>query len=152
MAAKELREFFRTKKAKAAPGNIDWAGRKKAWVDAIERLYRRITQDYLSGLQKDGLVRISYTPKTIHEDYIGEYEVRELVLHVGGEKVVFSPKGTNIVGASGRIDLRGDMGEVTIVLQPRVRWCVVLTRTPTLKTVPLDEESLLMALKSVMQQ
>lgn len=152
MAAKNLREFFRAKKVKAAPGNIDWAARKKAWVEAIDRLYNKITQDYLSGLQKDGLVSISYTTKTLHEDYIGEYEVRELVLRVGGERVVFSPKGRNIIGASGRIDLRGDMGEVTMVLQPRGRWCIVLTRTPTLKTVPLDEESLLTTLKSVMQQ
>ena len=40
------------------------------------------------------------------EFFIGVYKIQELVLRVSDEEVVFSPKGTNIVGAQGRIERR----------------------------------------------
>ena len=46
----------------------------------------------------------------------------------------------------------GEMGERTLVLQPRDRWGIVVARTPTLKVVPLNESSLLDALKEVMRR
>jgi hypothetical protein len=152
MAKESLQEFFRAKKAKAEPGGIDWEARKTAWVRVIEDLYRQIVDEYLAEPRKSGLVKVEYSDKTMAENFLGEYMVRELVLQVGDEKAVFSPKGRNIVGAAGRVDLRGDMGEVTLVLQPEDRWCIVASRTPTLKLIPLNEESLLSALKRVMRQ
>ena len=152
MADQNLKEFFREKVSKVGPSDIDWQRKKDRWIAAIDRLYEQITKDYLAELVKDKIVAVSYPEKSITEDYIGQYTVRDLVLQVGDEKVVFSPKGTNIVGATGRIDLCGDFGEVTLVQQPGERWGVVATRTPTLKVLPLDEESLLIALKSVMRK
>jgi hypothetical protein len=152
MAANRLKEFFREKKAKAGPGDIDWQARKDAWVKAIGELYKTIREEYLAAAVADGMVKISVESKEIMEDYIGRYKVPVLVLQVGQEKAQFFPKGTNIVGATGRIDLVGDMGEVTIVQQVSDRWAVVASRTPTLKIIPLDEESLLEALKSVMRR
>jgi hypothetical protein len=152
MAKGKLQEFFHEKKAKAGTADIDWQGKRDAWIVAIEKLYEVITTQYLASSIADGTVAVSYEGKEIVEDYIGEYTVRMLVLRVGDEKVVFCPKGTNIVGASGRIDLMGDMGTVTIIREPPDRWGVVVTRTPTLKVTPLSEESLLTALKSVMRR
>lgn len=153
MSKDTLQEFFRAKKQKSqkAAEGIDWAKKKKAWLRAVDQLYRLITKEYLGKVISDRSITIGYSPETIIEDYIGEYEVYDLVLQVGDEKVVFSPKGTNIVGASGRVDMRGEMGEVTMVLQPGARWSVVISRSPTLKVVPLDKRSLLDALKTVMR-
>ena len=67
------------------------------------------------------------------------------------ERVVFSAKGKNIVGASGRIDLSGDMGEGTIIREDH-GWAIVAARVPKRKVIPLNEESLLEALKTVMRQ
>jgi len=48
MAAQNLTEFFREKRARAGrPGDIDWQKRKEEWLQAIEDLYRDITQRYL---------------------------------------------------------------------------------------------------------
>jgi len=105
----------------------------------------------VAGPVAEELVRVGRRQKTLVEEYIGPYQVDELVLQVGDEQVVFSPKGRNIVGGSGRIDLIGEMGEKTIVLQPEEGWGIVEARTPTLKIVPLDEDSLLTALKEVMR-
>ena len=151
MAANKLREFFREKKTKAGPGKINWQARKDAWIAAVQELYGTI-QHYLKAAAKDRTVEFSFQNKEIAEDYIGQYTVQELVLRVGDEKVIFSPKGTNVVGAAGRVDLLGDMGEVTIVRQEGDRWGVVASRTPTLKVIELNEESLLTALESVMRR
>ena len=151
MSQHALQEFFREKKHKSG-GDIDWDARKRAWIDAVNRLYDRITTEYLADPVEEGNVLVSRPEKTIVEDFIGPYEIPELVLQVGDERAVLSPKGRNIVGASGRIDLIGEMGERTLVLQPDDRWGIVVARTPALKVAPLDETSLLDALKEVMRQ
>ena len=150
MANEALKEFFRQKKSKSGE-DVDWQARKEAWVQAIEKLYKKIKEDYLAGPISEDLVKIRYRQRMVVEEYIDPYPVNELVVLVGDEMVSFLPKGMNIVGASGRIDLVGDMGEKTIVLQPEEGWGIVEARTPTLKIVPLDEDSLLTALKEVMR-
>ena len=126
--------------------------KKKAdWLKSIESLYNQI-QKYLAGAIKEGSVKLTYKPKRIAEDYLGDYKVDEMLLQVGSERAVFSPKGLNVVGATGRIDLQGDLGTVTIIRQSGERWGVIETRLPALKIVPLNEDSLLAALKSVMRQ
>ena len=150
MANEALKEFFEKKKAKSG-GDIDWQAKKDEWVQAIEDLYKKIEKDYLAGPIGEDLVKIGQRQRTIIEECTGRYQVGELVLIVGDERACFVPKGMNIVGASGRIDLVGDMGEKTIVLQPDEGWGIVEARTPTLKIVPLDEDSLLTALKEVMR-
>ena len=151
MANEALKEFFQKKKSKSG-GDTDWQAKRNDWLQAIDNLYKKIKEDYLAGPISEDLVKIGCRQRTVVEEYIDPYEVEELVLLVGDERVCFVPKGMNIVGASGRIDLVGDMGEKTIVLQPGERWGIVEARTPTLKIVPLDEDSLLTALKEVMRR
>jgi len=100
---------------------------------------------------KAGDLTVSRSSKTVVEEYIGQYEVDELILQVGNERAVFSPKGVNIVGASGRVDLIGERGERTLVVQPGNRWGIVVSRSPTVKVIPFDESSLLESLKDVMR-
>lgn len=153
MAEQDLQEFFRAKQARtASAGTIDWQAKKDHWLEAVEKLYDTIVKCYLAKPVADGTVKVSYEERTIAEEHIGQYGIRDLVLQVGDEKVVFSPRGANVVGAAGRIDLCGDLGEVTLVLQPGDRWGVVAMRTPILKVLPLDEKSLLTSLQSVMRQ
>jgi hypothetical protein len=151
MAEQKLREFFREKFKKAPSTKVDWKARRDAWVRAIQELYRTIRDRYLAGPIKDGTVTVSVQEKRIIEDFIGVYVVNELILQVGTEAVIFSPVGTNIAGATGRVDVRGDLGETTIIRQPGDRWSVVVSRTPTLRMVPLNEVTLLEALKHVMR-
>jgi hypothetical protein len=152
MTTKQMREFFQEKKAKAGPEDVNWEARKAAWIQAIEDLYKIITEQYLAQPIADGTVKVSREEQRIVEHNIGVYIAPVLVLSVGDETVVFSPKGMNVVGATGRIDLRGDVDDRTIVRQPGDRWSVVETRMPTLKLIPLNEKSLLAALKSIMRR
>src|ERR1017187_2887288 len=87
------------------------------------------------------------------EDYIGTYTIPALELTVGGERVEFRPKGVLVIGAAGRVDIRGGRDTVTLVKNTDKaggEWSMVLQRVPHLRTVPFDQESLKDALERVM--
>jgi hypothetical protein len=149
MSQDQLRQLFHEKKQKAKPANIDWAAKRDAWLRAVAELYRTIVDDYLKAAKDD--VEIAQADKVVTEDYIGEYHVSELVLRVGDEQVVFSPRGTNIVGAQGRIDVHGDRGDATIVWQGDDRWNLVVSRVPAVRLVPLTAGSLAEVLRGIMR-
>jgi hypothetical protein len=149
MAQDQLRKFFREKNRKALPADTNWTARRDNWIKAVDRLYQTIENDYLKDAKAEAA--ISYVEKVINENHIGEYRIRELHLRVGDEEVVFSPKGTNIIGAKGRIDVQGDRGEATIIWQPGNRWSVVASRTPTLKVIPFDKASIAELLRGIMR-
>jgi hypothetical protein len=148
----DLDQFFSAKKQQSdtAAASVDWNGRKQEWLGAIDQLYQTVGELLSEPLHK-GLVRLSKRKKAITESYLGQYEADELLLNVGDEEVVFSPKGRNVVGASGRVDVRGETGEAMLVLQTGPRWALVSSKYPQLKTVPLDAASFGEALRAVMR-
>jgi molybdopterin-binding protein len=148
MTQNQLHEFFRGKKQKAGPDGIDWVTRRDAWIRAVKELYQTVTDDYLKAAKAD--VEIDYPDKVVTESSIGVYHISELSLRVGDEVVLFSPKGTNIVGAKGRIDVFGDRGEATIVWLGD-RWSVIASRAPMLRLIDLNAESFSEILKDIMR-
>lgn len=149
MAKDQLVELLREKKAKAQPSGINWAAKRDDWIGAVDALYDTIVKEYLRGSEND--VEIDYAKKTVTEDHVGQYSIRELILRVGDQIVVFSPTGTTIVGANGRIDIRGERMDATIVRQQGGQWSIVAARTPTLRLVPLTAESLTEVLREIMR-
>lgn len=159
MGKNQLSEFFREKQAKSKPSDIDWKAKRDAWIRAVGKLYDTL-EKYLAGAKDT--VKVDRTrQKQVTEQYIGEYSIPEMALAVGEEVVVFSPKGVNLVGAAGRIDVQGDRGEAMIVRQPGDRWSLVLSRAPSLRLAPITgddaspikngDEVLLELLRSVMR-
>jgi len=145
----QLQEFFREKKQRANSSSVDWGAKRDAWIEAVERLYKTVAEDYLARVRAD--IELSYSEKAVTESYIGAYRIRELNLRVGDEQVLFSPKGTNIIGAQGRIDVSGDRADATIVWQSGDRWSLVLSRTPTLRLIDLNADSFAEMLKGIMR-
>ena len=148
----QLAEFFRQKKERADAENagVDWDQKKREWLTALDSLYGQVTlllQDPVS----QGTLQLSRRQTSINEEHLGSYDADELVLSVGDEKVIFAPKGRNIVGASGRVDVRGESGEAMLVLQPGPRWSVVKSKYPQLRMIPLNEESFAELLQGVMR-
>ncbi len=105
--------------------------------------------DYLKAAKDE--VANTTADKVVAENNVGEYHVAELVLRVGDEQVVFSPKGIVIAGARGRIDVLGDRGDATILWQGDERWSIVASRVPTVRLVPLTAASLADVLRGVMR-
>jgi len=151
-----LRDFLRKKKEETSSSrDVDWDAKRDDWVSSVERLYEFLKGTLLKDLIEDKTVEDSTELKQLAEEHIGTYTVPELTLKIGGEKVVFSPKGVTVIGAAGRVDLRGDRDTVTLVREKGQdghadKWHVIVQRTPSIKSQPLDADSLKWALERVM--
>src|SRR6185312_14226756 len=134
-----LTEFFRQKKqrADAETANVNWQQVKADWLAAIDLLYDQVRTS-LQDAERQGALQMARRLKRISEEHLGEYEAPELVLSVADERVIFSPRGRNVVGASGRVDVIGEAGESMLVLQPGPRWSIVRSKYPQLQLVALD--------------
>ena len=145
-------DFLRVKRDHPARPVIDWQWRKATWIRTVESLYALVRE-----MLRDSIASQDVTVRTfdaqVTEDFVGTYSIPVLEIEAGGERVEFRPKGITVVGASGRVDIRGERDTVTLLAdQPEVntRWTVVLQRVPHLKAAQLDRESLKYALERVM--
>jgi hypothetical protein len=149
-----LSEFLRRKKGEAS-SDVDWDAKRDEWMASVKRLYQFLTDDLLKVSIDEKTIEVSKASKQITEEYIGTYTLPELKLKIGNAQVVFSPKGANVIGAAGRVDLRGDRDTVTLIREKAStassdQWKLVLQRVPNVVTRPLDSDSLKWALEHVM--
>lgn len=148
----QLTEFLRSRKEQAGRPEINWQAKKDDWVRAVVGLYELVRKMLRKSIEsKDVSVRTFEIEVT--EDYIGTYTIPALELIVGGERVEFRPKGVLVLGAEGRVDIRGAGDTVTLINRTEngsSEWTVVLQRVPHLRTAPLDRDSLKYALERVM--
>jgi hypothetical protein len=145
----ELKDFLLSRQHTPA-NEIDWKERRRQWIDAVERLYLKVIGELLAESIAQELVTVSRVQKEIKEEYLGKYRVPELVLGINNETVRFSPKGRNIIGAKGRVDLVGELDTMTLILEPAGDWNIVLSRVPR-RAVALDGKTLAEALRRVMR-
>ena len=145
-----LHAYLRQKAASTAGPEIeiDWNKKKNQWLNHIAQLYKMIHK-WIAPLESDGTVRLQTSSESLEEDYIGQYQVDVLTLLIGKQHVEFHPKGTLIIGANGRIDVRGQRGIRTLVLMEN-QWFIV-ERSPRLKTLPFNEDSFQDVLQEVME-
>lgn len=148
----QLTDFLRARKEKAAHPTIDWQEKKAAWIHAIESLYDKVG-NILEPSIASGDVTIQRFETEVNENFVGRYSVPVLELTIGGERVEFRPKGITVIGASGRVDLRGEGDTVTLLwdsAQAESGWTVIVSRVPHLQMTELDRDSLKYALERVM--
>jgi hypothetical protein len=145
-----LHAFLRSKAAESQEPaeDIDWQARKQDWVSSLKDLYALI-RSWLRPLEEDGTLSYSITQVTLQEDYLGSYSVDALSLHIGNQRIEFCPKGTLIVGAEGRVDVRGPKAVRTLVLSDG-QWSVV-ERSPRVKMLPFNEDSFHDMLQEVLE-
>ena len=146
----ELQDFLLSRQQRAAVNENGSKERRREWVAAVKRLYQRVTDELLAKSIERGLVTVSRVEKEITEEYLGTYRVPELVLGTNRETVRFAPKGRNIIGGKGRVDLVGELDSITLVLEPGGDCNIVLSRVPR-RAVALDAKSLAEALRRVMR-
>jgi hypothetical protein len=81
-------------------------------VQSLYELIQGMLRDSIAF--KDVIVRTFDVQVT--EDFIGTYSIPVLELSVGSERVEFRPKGITVIGAAGRLDIRGESGTVTLLM------------------------------------
>jgi hypothetical protein len=148
---KKLADLVQKKqKQSAASTGINWDDRRDKYLAAVNDLYVQIEAMLADPISQKTVV-LQRRPKQLSENYIGTYSADDLILVIGDEQVRFSPRGRNIVGAAGRVDVVGECGEATLIVQADSRWGFVQTRQPTLQVIPFDESTLAEVLQLVMR-
>lgn len=116
MGKKDLQAFIAAKKKSEKIKEINWEKRKEDWLLKLNELYADI-ESWLNDFEQD-VVSINYIDKEINEEHIGIYTARKMILRIADEQVVLDPVGTLLIGAAGRVDMRGKNGQVKLVLVP----------------------------------
>ena len=109
----QLTEFLRKKEQAAGPP-IDWQTKRESFVRSVEDLYALV-----KSMLRESIASKAVTVRTfemeVTEDYIGTYAIPGLELTIGGERVELRPKGALVLGAAGRVDIRGGRDTVTLI-------------------------------------
>jgi len=94
---------------------INWDEKKEFFIEKINEFYRQM-DTFLKPYQDK--ISLKSESHNINEDYIGSYQVDKKLLHIKNKDITFTPIGTNLIGAWGRIDMEGENGIVKFVLVP----------------------------------
>ena len=95
---------------------IDWETKKNLWLSKVNELYGHIGL-WLGDLTQSGKVSLSTDEKrSVVEEHIGPYTVPVMKIGIGDETIRLDPVGTLIIGASGRVDIKGRAGNAMLVL------------------------------------
>ena len=140
------REFERYLKQQSSTAElvIDWDTQKDEWLNQLAQFYKRV-EDFLQKYVTSGDISLTYREKTIREDPIGSYPVKEMHIQIKNKEVVLDPIGTNIIGAKGRVDMKGSAGIVKFVLVPKGSTLpsvkITIAGQPVLKEIQTKEET-----------
>ena len=116
MANTEFDDFIKQQKAQAAtPATFDPRLRLNEWLLHVEELYA-LVEKYLHTYIKGGDIKQNFEKLELNEDLLGAYDIKRMVLVIGLQQVVLQPVGAIIIGARGRVDIRGPKGSAKLVL------------------------------------
>lgn len=113
MGKEKFEEFIN--QSETQEEKIDWEKRKQWFIEKVNEFYK-VIDSYLEPYKDK--IKINAIETVIYEDELGSYKVKKRILNVKGHKVEFTPIGTIIIGAWGRIDMEGSNGKVKFVLVP----------------------------------
>jgi hypothetical protein len=119
MTHREFEKFLQTQQTSSP---INWELKLSEWQSQLKALYETV-RVYLTPYLDAGKVKIQIQPKAISEDYIGAYQADSMFILLGSKTVMLEPVGTNIIGASGRVDIIGTVGSAMLLLVPRTQIC-----------------------------
>ena len=122
-----------------APAAVE---RRDRWLAALEDLYEQI-HAWVGGTEEPGLIVWKRGPHHIKERYLEEYVAGQVDLVMpSGETVEFVPVGTYILGADGRVDVRGARGAAKLIWDRTVGWSnAIQNRLGAWEMEPLTEET-----------
>jgi len=116
MGLKDLEKLLTENgESKSDKAKIDWDAEKNKWLEAVKNFYNDV-ESWVGELPN---LKIDYTSHAITEENIGRYEINKMTITMLNQKVTLEPIGTNLIGAYGRIDLKGKKGAVKFVLVPK---------------------------------
>lgn len=140
---------------------IDWQARRAWWVEHVVSLFDDMTR-WAEALRDEGIVdEIHRSEISISEDMLGSYAAPRLVVSLRRRETRFTPVGTLLLGAVGRIDVSGSGGSARLILavpegmdpsayRNASRW-YVSERPAGVALIPLDEEAFVRLLATMLR-
>jgi len=77
---------------------------RKEWIAEVSRLFDEV-ESWLHKWAGKGYLTVRRSSVSLSEEHLGDYEIPQLELIAGPERIVLEPLGRHILGALGRIDL-----------------------------------------------
>lgn len=118
MSRKSFEEFINAQPEEAAADALNVAKELDEWLNALDKLYADV-RGYLSPFEEQGKVAIEEEKVELHEEATGPYRAPKLSIRMGAHAVALLPIGTFLIGAKGRVDMKGPRGTVRFVLVPK---------------------------------
>ena len=112
MSKKEFEEYIQTQSLEIS---LDKDKELTEWRKYLADLYGLI-KGWMSDFVSKKLVKLIKKQIKIYEEFSGEYNIDALELSFNGKTIFFEPIGTMLIGAKGRVDIKGKNGKVTLVL------------------------------------
>ncbi|MCP4347995.1 MAG: hypothetical protein GY795_21025 [Desulfobacterales bacterium] len=114
MGKQDLRAFINAKRQMVSEEvKIDWEQIKTEWLENLNKLYENI-KSWLEEFD----IRINYSDIELNEESLGIYNAKKMIIAISDEQILIEPVGTRIIGAKGRVDMKGKSGKITILLVP----------------------------------
>lgn len=115
----KFEEFVRQLNESAGVGEdgIDLVAEKKLWFRKADEFYA-LVRDSLSEFTSTGMASLDFVDITLSEEMLGTYNMKEARISLGRQTVKLTPVGTFLVGARGRIDMKGPRGVARFVVVP----------------------------------
>jgi hypothetical protein len=119
MGVAEFRKLIAEEKAAAAKRPpVDWNARRAEWIESVHGLYETIER-FLHEFTIAGDVQVRRRSVELEEEYLGRYQTEAMTITVFAKSFELTPRGRNIIGARGRVDLRGPFGQARRLILSR---------------------------------
>lgn len=102
-----------TRQAPPQPSQKRWQERRESWLRELEQLSRLVQL----WLREAGVSAAAFQPyqEARNEEYIGSYLVNGWLVDIGSFRLRFDPRGTLMVGACGRVDIKSSRAGTPVV-------------------------------------
>ncbi len=118
MTNQSFDDFVNQRSKASEKSEIDWTAKLEAWKRDLSIFHEKV-ESFLKSYIESGKLTLTKRSIDLREEYIGSYEVDALDIILGDTKITLTPIGTNLIGAKGRVDMKGPRGTVKFVLVPK---------------------------------
>jgi hypothetical protein len=118
MTRKSFRDFVAAKTAEANQHQpaIDWDKERSQWLDQLNKLRGDVT----AWLKPYGdNIKLTEQTVSLSEELIGSYDAPVMIITIGNDIVRLEPVGRLLIGARGRVDIKGPKGVARLVVVPK---------------------------------
>lgn len=142
-----FKKFVDQKIAEASKEQVNWEHEKDTWLFSLAQLHNKVVS-WLAPYVANHSVQIGQEMVPLVEENIGSYQAPMTTITIGKNHVKLEPIGTLLIGAKGRVDMKGPKGVARLVIVPKestgpsVRVEVILpgqTPSPREGTPPVSE-------------